>query len=56
MKGCIVGDKNCSLVKRCPECLKEIKDLIAIDKMFKTVFERAQQQLKDLQAKKNVPQ
>ncbi len=52
MKGCIVADKNCSLAKRCPECLKEIKDLIAIDNMFKTIFERSHQQLKDLENKK----
>lgn len=52
LKGCVVSDKNCSLAKRCPECLKEIKDLADINGTSKTIFERAQQQLKDATQKK----
>lgn len=36
--GCVDNNKECELHNKCKICIKEIKDLIEINKMFFNIF------------------
>jgi hypothetical protein len=37
---CIVNKEGCTVIDKCDECKKEIKDLIEVDEMFVDYFKQ----------------